>query len=136
MLVSCIPALWWGGWEGRRICALFVIAGFATYLGATVLKPLVALPDATIVVDILLLVALGQVAMRTNRYWPLWICAFHALSVLSFLAWQIVPNSPRLFKAISAVWSIPQLIVLCIGPVLDFRHASKVFSDAEHRHAK
>jgi hypothetical protein len=134
MLVACVPALLWGGWEGRRICLMFVVAGLATYLGATVFKPLVGLPEATVLVDLLLLGALLQVAVRTDRYWPLWICAFHALSIVSFLAWQIVPDSPRLFKAISAVWSIPELIVLCVGPLLDLRHASRGMVDAERRY--
>ncbi|WP_330704265.1 hypothetical protein [Novosphingobium resinovorum] len=114
---------------------MFVAAALATYLGTTVLKHHVSLANATFLVDLALLCGLTQVALRTDRYWPLWICAFHALSVIAFLAWQIVPNSPRLFKAISAFWSIPQLVVLCAGPILDLRHASREAADAEHRQA-
>lgn len=124
MGIACVPPLVWGGWEGRETCIMFVIAALATYFGATTLKNLVSLPNATIMVDLMLLAGLAHVAARTDRYWPLWICAFHMLSVFSFLAWQFVPTSPRLFKAISAVWSIPELVVLSIGPILDMRHAS------------
>ncbi|WP_159980868.1 MULTISPECIES: hypothetical protein [unclassified Novosphingobium] len=124
MIAACVPALVWGGSEGRKICLMFLIAALATYFGATTLKKLVTLPDATIIVDLILLGGLLHVAVRTDRYWPLWICAFHMLSVLSFLAWQFVPNSPLLFKAISGIWSIPELIVLCVGPILDLRQSS------------
>lgn len=135
MLFACVPALLWGGWEGRRICLMFVFAGLATYIGATTLKPYTSLPDASIVVDMVLLAGLAHVAARTDRYWPLWICAFHMLSILSFLAWQFAPGSGKLFKAISGIWSIPELIALCVGPILDLRHAlSRERPGAEHRH--
>ncbi len=134
MIAACLPALAWGGWEGRRICSMFVVAALATYFGTTALKQVITLPDATIVVDAVLLVGLAHVALRTDRYWPLWICAFHMLSVLSFLAWQFAPNSPLLFKAVSAIWSIPQLIVLCVGPILDLRQTTSPRThDAENR---
>lgn len=113
---------------------MFVVAGFATYIGATTLKTHIHLANATVLVDLVLLAGLAHVAARTDRYWPLWICAFQALSVLSFLAWQIVPESPRVFKALSAVWSIPQLIVLCVGPILDLRHGAGGTSRAEPPH--
>jgi len=134
MIAACVPALAYGGWEGRRTCLMFLVAAVATYFGATTLKHLLSLPDATIIVDAILLAGLAYVALRSNRYWPLWICAFHMLSVLSFLAWQFAPNSPLLFKAISGVWSIPELLVLCIGPLLDQRRTpSREMRGAEDR---
>lgn len=124
MIAACVPALVYGGWEGRRTCLMLLVAALATYFGATTLKHVITLPHATIIVDSVLLAGLAHVALRTDRYWPLWICAFHMLSILSFLAWQFAPNSPLLFKALSGVWSIPELIVLCVGPLLDLRHTA------------
>lgn len=134
MIAACVPALVWGGLEGRKICLMFLVAALSTFFGATTLKEMVTLPDATIIVDLVLLGGLAHVAARTDRYWPLWICAFHMLSVLSFLAWQFAPNSPLLFKAISGIWSIPELIVLCVGPILDLRQSSsQELRSAENR---
>lgn len=135
MFVSCLPALLWGGWEGRRICLMFVVAALATYIGATTFKTQISLAHSTVMVDFVLLIGLAHLAAKTDRYWPLWICAFQALSVISFLTWEIVPNTPRLFKAASAVWSIPQLIVLCVGPILDLRHSSRGARRAEPPYA-
>lgn len=122
MIAACAPALIWGGWEGRTTCLMLFIAAFATFFGATTLKPWVSLPDISFVIDMILLLGLLQVAIRTDRYWPLWICALHMLSVMTYAAWQFAPGSGKLFKAISGVWSIPELIILCVGPILDIRH--------------
>ena len=116
---ACLPALIWGGWEGRQTCAMFIIAGIAT--GAASISAMIPIGQSATLfsLDVLLAAGLLRIALKTNRYWPLWICSFQALSILTFVAWKIILGAPSLFQTVAGFWSIPQLVVLCIGPILD-----------------
>lgn len=111
-----------GGWEGRSLCTMLLLAAAATPFGLTLLQATYGVPNVIFAVDCTLLVGLGVVASQTDRYWPLWIFAFHLISVLTFAAWSAAPTiMPRIFEDAAAFWSIPIQLILFAGPYLDRR---------------
>lgn len=133
VIATCIPAIAWGGWEGRQTCAMLIGTGIVTGISTFLFRTASLLPAATFTLDLALAGGLLRVALRTDRYWPIWIFALHALSLLTFVAWLIVPGQPPLFRAVAGFWSIPELLILCIGPSLD--HAFILRAERSHGRA-
>ncbi len=123
---SCGYAWIRGGREGKALCLLLLSAALGTPAAISLLRPYFGLPLVTFVVDLVLLVALGSIALRTDRFWPLWILAFHFLSVMTFVAWWLAPGMAGIvYEDSAAFWSIPALGVLFLGPFLDRAAARK-----------
>jgi hypothetical protein len=73
-------------------------------------------------VDLALLGALSWVALRSDRWFPIWFTGLHLVAVTSHLASIIAPGfSPRVYFLVQAVWSIPMLATLATGVALDRR---------------
>lgn len=120
LVASGLYACVYGGWEGRTLCAALTLAAFGTRFVIRSLGPVIGLPGATFAVDFPLLICLFAVAFYTDRYWPLWIVAFHLLSVLTFAAWVAMPGiHDRVFEEVASVWSLLIQAVLPIGVYLD-----------------
>lgn len=119
-LTTCGYAVIFGGWEGRWLSGMIVCATGLTAIAHATIKPVLGASHALFMVDFPLLIGFLIVAMRTDRYWPLWICAMHLLSVLSYLAFWFRPHVlPTTYQSMEALWSIPALCFLGFGPFLD-----------------
>lgn len=121
-LLSCGFVWLHGEREGRRAVGLFLGATLLTW-GAQSLDtewrqthwPLMA-------VDTAYLVATYVFALRSNRYWPLWIAAFQLLTVTSHFATIIAPGYvPKIYTAIATFWVVPLLLSMVAGVYLDHR---------------
>ena len=112
----------YGGRAGRFIALLYFAACIATSWvtrdDLAWLHPHV--PAFT--VDLVLLGGLGWVALRSDRWFPIWFAGLHLVAVTSHLASIVAPAfSPRVYFLVQAVWSIPMLLTLAIGVALDRR---------------
>lgn len=119
-LATCLYAAWRGGWEGRWAATLFMIAAFG---GPFIIAlPFLTKKSGLLLSDGLLLAGLIVIAMRSNRYWPLWVVALHLLSVCAELA--AVIDGRRIshgYEALQAFWSLPILLIMASGVLLDRR---------------
>jgi len=112
----------YGGRAGRRIALIYFAACLAT---SWVTRDELAwlhphLP--AFAVDLVLLGALGWVALRSDRWFPVWFTGLHLVAVTSHLASIVAPEfSPRVYFLVQALWSIPMLLTLAIGVALDRR---------------
>lgn len=122
LFASCAYACIAGGKEGRWVSLLIVSAALlsipASYLDygwSRVQLPVLA-------VDFLLLVGLFVIAMRSPRYWPLWVTAFHLISISTHVA-RIAESSlpPLVYFALQSFWSLPVLLAMVGGIMLDRR---------------
>lgn len=115
LLIACSLGAWRGGWPERVAVAAMVLAWFATALfqnGTQVIGP-----QATImIIDLLLFGVLLTIALTSDRWWPLWACAFHGLSVVLGMAMLADPKiwSAAGFVASSA-FSYMTMTTLMIG---------------------
>jgi hypothetical protein len=66
-------------------------------------------------VDLAMWIAILPIALRSPRYWPLWIAAFQFLQMISHLT-ALAPGTLRLAYAIAAqMWAYPMLIILAVA---------------------
>lgn len=121
MLLSCGTAALLGGKEGKCIAGLYLAAAFGTYF-VRLIWPSWANPHLQVfLVDLLLLIGLTVVTFNSRKYWPIWITGLHLLSVLAFFQAMVAGRfGYRIYFALESVWSIPKLVILMVGVLLDW----------------
>lgn len=85
LLVTAGVATWRGAWPERAGAAAMVLAWVASALVYNSIQ-LRGFQVAPMLVDIGLTLALLYLAMRSDRWWPMWACAFQALNVVLHFA--------------------------------------------------
>lgn len=114
LLVTCGYAIWRGGKPEQWTAAALLTAAAATLL---VHLPRTAhfrdLETEVLLVDLTLLALLLGIALKANRYWPLWTTAIHASAVAVHLAKLANPALVWPVYAFAAsVSSIPIQLIL------------------------
>jgi hypothetical protein len=68
------------------------------------------------IVDCAMLAALLAVALRAERFWPIWMTGLQAVAVAAHLAKMANPAViPWAYAAMLAFWSYPMMAMLAIG---------------------
>lgn len=111
---------------GRRTERVFVFLLIAASVGTLLATP--TGPDYQGRIDIIrlidwvILVVAWGLALKSDRFWPIWFAAMQTLSVLTELAsWHAVGIPHLIFTNLAAFWSLPALIVMAYGTMLDWR---------------
>ncbi|APR53125.1 hypothetical protein CA223_04075 [Sphingomonas koreensis] len=119
-LLCCGFAALFGGRSGRAIAFIYLLAVAATSLATLDPKAWADQHLPALAVDFALLVALLWVAMRSDRWFPLWFTGFHLVALVSHLATILAPGfAPKLYFLLQSMWSVPMLLTLAIGVALD-----------------
>ncbi len=67
-------------------------------------------------IDIVALLALIYLAIKSDRFWPMWAAAFHLLAVTIHTAMMVAPQiTPWAFATGAVFWAYPMLLALAIG---------------------
>jgi hypothetical protein len=134
MLLSCGVAALLGGREGKCIAGLYITAAFGTYF-IRLIWPSWNHPHLQVfIIDTLLLLGLLAVTLNSRKYWPIWITGLHVLTVLAFFQALVAGVfGYRIYFALESVWSVPKLVILLIGVILDREAAYERHSD-KRRH--
>lgn len=117
LVLSSLLAIWRGG-RPERLCAAVLIA-------ASVLSPLTQSDFVSVeygigLVDVALLVFLITLALRSNRYWPMFAAAFQSVGVLvHFVKAVDLDLDPGGYADVLVFWSYLILASLAIGSVLE-----------------
>lgn len=112
----CLYAGFRGGWEERIAISVIVVNTYTSVLAVAFFQlrytevelPLVA-------VDAAMFLLLYGIALRSKKFWPLWLAAFAGVALLSHLAPLMPGMFSQLYYDATALWSYPQLLVLAIG---------------------
>ena len=123
ILACCLAATVVFGRRTERYFVLMLVAGSIATLVAnrTGAEHGGRLNIITLIDWIILAVAWG-LALRSDRYWPIWFAAMQTLSVLTELAsWQAVGIPHVIFSNLAAFWAMPALIMQAGGTILDWR---------------
>ncbi|MGH1560969.1 hypothetical protein ACRAWD_31170 [Caulobacter segnis] len=94
MLITAGLALWRGGWPERLAGVAMILAWFATYFLYNYHQKF-GPQTAMFLVDLALMLVLLFIALRSNRWWPMWACGFHGLSLTLMLATLADPRIPN-----------------------------------------
>ena len=68
------------------------------------------------VVDVVTFVAFLLLALRADRFWPLWITGIHLVGVATHTARLVDPRVlPWAYSVTQSLWSYPVLLLIVIG---------------------
>ncbi len=94
LLITAGVALWRGGWPERLAGVAMILAWFATCFVYNIHQKF-GPQTAVFLVDLALMLVLLFIALRSNRWWPMWACGFHGLSLILMLATLADPKIPN-----------------------------------------
>ena len=113
LLLACSYAYWSGGETEKQAAVIMVAGSVLTGLMATGWR---SVDLGVLVVDLAVLVALVVLMLRTDKYWLLWITAFHVIGVLTHVARLIDPAIlPQAYAIGQGFWAYPMLVTLVLG---------------------
>lgn len=118
LLLSLVALTLWRGRTDERLAAGVCVGG--TVLTVVVGNKLAihhSLFDfAAFLVDFAVLAAFVAIALRSTRFWPLWVAGLQLTTTFVHLLMVIAPALPGgVFGAALAFWSYPILLLIAIG---------------------
>lgn len=128
LFACCTYAFFSGGKPERLGAALYAGACIASFLIYSIFSaPSTRFRSVEVgifIVDIMLFVAFTLLAVRANRFWPIWASALLGLGVLGHLArWAGPDVIPWAYAAILSIWSYPIMAIIAIGT---FNHRRQI----------
>jgi len=117
LFVCCLYAFVAGGAPERLGAAAYALACIASPFAFSPLPVQYrSVETGVFIVDVFVFVAFTVLALRANRFWPIWVSALLGLGVLAHLARWTGPSSvPWAYQFIMSIWSYPILAILVIG---------------------
>ena len=117
LLVTCGYALWRGRKYEQLSAFVFIAASVTSVLArSTGTRPYLSLERGDVIVDFLVLLAMVAIALRSDRFWPLWAAGLQVTISMSHVLKAIQPDLvPLAYAAAERFWSFPTLIILFVG---------------------
>ena len=117
LIASCVYAFTRGGAPEKL--GMAIIAGNAVLTFFLVSAPPIRFRGAEIgvfSVDVLAFLCFMLLALRANRFWPIWVSALLGLGVVGSLAMMLHPRViPWAYAVVLSIWSYPILLLVAIG---------------------
>lgn len=114
--VCCLYAFVRGGtperWGAAALIAAVAMTAFAPTFGAYRFQHL---EWGVLAIDAALMVVIGAIALRAQRFWPMWMAAILLDTVITHLLKFSAELVPWSYGIMSASWSYPVPIILAIG---------------------
>ena len=117
LLTVCVYALWRGRGEERTVALLCLGATLASRLAFSPLSVRYSgVEGGLLLIDLIVLASFVAVALRSQRFWPLWVAGLQLTTSMAHLMKAIDSTlMPIAYGAAIALWSYPILIILAIG---------------------
>jgi hypothetical protein len=117
LLLICAFAFWRGRQE-ERIAAGACLA--ATIVTVWIIPPVAlrysAMDPAQLAIDGAMLATFVTIALRSERFWPLWVAGLQLTMSTSHLMKAIDSDLlPRAYAAAAVLWSYPILLIIFVG---------------------
>jgi hypothetical protein len=123
LTITCGYALTRGRADERFIATVCVIASVVTAFVLSAWRQRYSgIETGELLVDIVTLGAFVFVALRSDRFWPLWVAGLQLTTSMSHLLKAVdVELVPQAYAAAEKFWSYPILLILAIGTWRDVR---------------
>jgi hypothetical protein len=119
LVIACGYALIVGGAPERLTAATFLLGAAATF--AVPFQPrqsFYAVHGVILAIDVVMLAVLVAIALRADRYWPLYVSSLHLITIAIHGVKAYEPTLvPWMYAAASAKIAYPMLLLLLIGAV-------------------
>jgi hypothetical protein len=118
---SCGVAMRWGGLDERLASLGFVLATLASQIWT--MTDYAHTETIVLMIDAALLVGLIVLALRSDRFWPMWAAAFQLVGTTVHFASMTETGDYKWAYAVGLIfWSYPVLVALGVGTWLEGRH--------------
>jgi len=109
--------LWRGRRDERDVGIVLVLGVIATHLVISPLRTRFASVETHVfVVDIIVFLGFLWVALRSERFWPLWIAGLQLTAILGHVIKAVdIGLFPKAYAAAMVFWSYPIVLILAVG---------------------
>lgn len=106
-----------GGGDERAVAGTCVAATIGTHLlTSPVARSFSSVEVGVLIVDVLALAAFTAVALRSDRFWPLWVAGLQLTTTISHLLKAVeLDLMPQAYAAAARFWVYPIFLILVIG---------------------
>lgn len=117
LIAVSLLAAWRGGRDERLAAAICILGTAATVLlVAPVPQRFAEMEFAVAAVDLAVLLGFAAIALRSDRYWPLWVAGLQLTTAIGHLLKVIEPSLlPLAYGAALMFWSYPILLIIAAG---------------------
>jgi hypothetical protein len=114
---TCGYALWRGRSDERLAGAVCISAAIASFaLAAPASLRYSGVEVGVLAVDLLTLAAFIYIAIRTDRFWPLWVSGLQLTTSIAHLLKALDPGLvPIAYATAGRFWAYPILIIIAVG---------------------
>lgn len=110
---TCGYALLYGRQDARIIGAVCIVANFASY---GLVSRYQGVELGVLAIDLVVFAIFTAVALRSDRFWPLWVSGLQLTTALGHLLKSIQLDLVPIAYAVSLrFWSYPILIILAVA---------------------
>jgi hypothetical protein len=117
LLLTCGYALWRGRSDERIAAIVCLLATVATRLAISPLSVRYTdLEIGLLLIDAAVLAAFIAIALRSQRFWPLWVAGLQLTNSMAHLM-KVVEFDlvPKAYAAAAMFWSYPILLIILVG---------------------
>ena len=117
LLLICAFAFWRGRQEERIAAGACLVATIVTvWIIPPVALRYSAMDPAQLAIDGAMLATFVTIALRSERFWPLWVAGLQLTMSTSHLMKAIDSDLlPRAYAAAAGLWSYPILLIIFVG---------------------
>jgi len=133
LLAGAAVYAWRRGGGPERAVAIVLLADVLLdpLLHLFLAKRFTTVDPTHLVLGIAYLIAFVSIALKANRLWTLWLCAFHGLSVLSHVTKALdLGIHPVIYAVMQVIWSYVMLGLLIFGTRNHQRRSKTALGDA------
>ena len=125
LLAVCVYAWLRGGTDERLVAATCLAGTMATLLAISpVHQRYAGVEEGLMLVDLAVLAGFVTVALRSERFWPLWVAGLQLTTSIGHLLKGVDQDLlPRAYGAALQFWSYPILVILAVGTYRAHRRA-------------
>ena len=123
LALTTLYALWAGGGPERVAAAVYALSVVATHLALLASNQHWRnLEIGVLIVDAVTFVIFIFIALRADRFWPIWVSSLLGIALLGHLARFVMPDTFwRAYAKVLAMWSYPILALMVLGTFLHRR---------------
>jgi hypothetical protein len=117
LAIVALYALLRGQRDERHVCAILVVGVVATHLVISPLRERFSgVETSVMIVDLIVFAGFLWVALRSERFWPLWIAGLQLTTILGHIL-KVMDTSlfSRAYGAAMVFWSYPIVLILAVG---------------------
>lgn len=134
LIAICAYAFKAGRSDERSAAAICLVATIATRLALSPMTSRYAQVEAGVfIVDLAVLMGFTWIALRSDRFWPLWVAGLQLTTILAHLVKAVQFDLiPTVYAVAARFWVYPIFLIIAIGTWRSHRRSRAEAPDAAY----